>query len=434
MKLNLSITALIITVCLLNPVWAANKDEAFILNRKGLALAKEGHYQSSIRVFEQACRLDPFNNSALTNLACAHNNIGVLLAKNKQYNDAIRHFEAAKAQKPESLDIRFNLLSMLVTLKQNSKVLLEAKEIVNLRPTHTDTILKVAAALQNSENSLEAQILLEEFLDHQPQNYKIIAALGKIHYKNGSLKEAQYLISRAVTLSQEPEVKLKSFLKQIQKENEIIKNSQKYNSIHFSLTCNADFSDKTAEKILRILEESYDKIGEMLNFYPLQRAQVLVLQTTDFKRVHDLPDWAGGVYDGKIRIPVYKTNLDEKALARSVRHEYTHHVVFLLASGNCPSWLNEGLAQIFEFNSNPANLAIFDEKLDETLIDFSKNIRKSKNRKQVRKIYHRAHNLTLRIIKEGGWTAMPAILKNLSLGHSVEEACLKVIGYIPWNS
>jgi hypothetical protein len=223
-------------------------------------------------------------------------------------------------------------------------------------------------------------------------------------------------------------------LKQIENENEIIKNSTNYNSIHFSLTCNYDFSEDNAEKILQILEESYDQIGETLNFYPLQRAQVLVLQTSDFKRVHDLPDWAGGVYDGKIRIPVYKTNLDEQALAKAVRHEYTHHVVFLLASGNCPAWLNEGLAQIFEFNSTPASYEVDDEKLDDVLNDFSKSIRKSKNRKQVKKIYHRAHNLTLRIIKEGGWSAIPAILKNLSLGYSVNEACLKVIGYIPWRS
>ncbi|MGM0599546.1 MAG: tetratricopeptide repeat protein [Candidatus Rifleibacteriota bacterium] len=434
MKLNHLITALITVIYLLSPTWASTNEEAFILNRKGLSLAKDGNYQSAIRAFEQACQLDPFNNSALTNLACAHNNVGVILAKKRHYKDAIRHFEAAKAQKPESLDIRLNLLSTLVTLKNASRVMREAKEIVNLRPTDTATILKVAAALQNTENSLEAQTLLEELLDKRPDNYEVLAALGKIHYKNGSLKEAGYLISRAVTLSPDPAPKLKSFLKQINRENEIIKNSKKYNSIHFSLTCNSEFSEETAEKILQILEKSYDKIGEMLNFYPLQRAQVLVLQTSDFKRVHDLPDWAGGVYDGKIRIPVYKASLDEKAVAKAVRHEYTHHVVFLLASGNCPAWLNEGLAQILEFNSTPADLEKKDQKLNKNLKEFNKSIRKSKNRSQVRNIYNQAHNLTLRIIKEGGWSSISAILTKLSLGFSVSEACLEIIGYIPWEN
>jgi len=52
----------------------------------------------------------------------------------------------------------------------------------------------------------------------------------------------------------------------------------------------------------------------------------------------------------------------------------------------------------------------------------------------VRNIYNQAHNLTLKIIKEGGWSAVPAILKRLSLGYTVSEACLEIIGYLPWKN
>ena len=61
----------------------------------------------------------------------------------------------------------------------------------------------------------------------------------------------------------------------------------------------------------------------------------------------DAPGWSGGIYDGKIRIPVGGIEKETPGLRRLLYHEYTHAVVRAIAP-HCPTWLNEGLAQYFE--------------------------------------------------------------------------------------
>src|SRR5438094_2112162 len=56
------------------------------------------------------------------------------------------------------------------------------------------------------------------------------------------------------------------------------------------------------------------------------------------------PDWAQGLFDGKIRLPVEGAMRDGTALDRVLRHEYTHALVHDRTRGRAPTWLSEGLA------------------------------------------------------------------------------------------
>ena len=66
-----------------------------------------------------------------------------------------------------------------------------------------------------------------------------------------------------------------------------------------------------------------------------------------FQEVTDAPGWSGGIYDGKIRIPIGGIEHETPGLKRILYHEYTHAVVRAITP-RCPTWLNEGLAQHFE--------------------------------------------------------------------------------------
>lgn len=423
--------ALLLLIAALIPVElaAAHEDESWLFNRQGMFKASQGDHAAAIKDFEQACRLNPFNDTALSNLACARNNLGVILANAKEYAEAIRHFNAAKAQKPEDISIRLNLLSTLVTVKDAGAIEREAAEIMRLRPTDVETLLKVAAAYQNSENSLAAQTTLEQLADMVPDNIAVHETLGRLLYRTGNLGEAEFHIARADSLSGHDNEKIKNFLGQIRKENQVHQHAQSYTSIHFSLTCHESFSEEWAEELLDLLEEAYDQVGERLNFYPQQRSQVLVFQTEDFRNVHDLPEWAGGVYDGKIRLPVPGTSVRPGYLRNAIRHEYTHHVVFLLAGGNCPIWLNEGLAQIFEFDADQGSLSD-DFSPDRQLLDsFAEAIRQAESRKQVAHIYRNAYQTTLKLTEETGWAAIAAMLEKLGRGFSLEQAGSEIVGY-----
>lgn len=414
-----------------SPARAASEDDSWLFNRQGIFKASQGDHAAAIKDFEQACRLNPFNDAALANLACARNNMGVILASQKNYTEAIRQFNAAKAQKPEDISIRLNLLSALVTLKELSAIEREAAEILKLRPNDVETVLKVAAAFQNTENGIAAQSTLEHLADRVPDDSRVHETLGRLLYRNGELREAEYHLNRANNLKNGSDQKLKTFLEQLQKENQIQTQAREYSSIHFALTCHESFSEAWAEELLGLLEEAYEQVGERLNFYPAQRSQVLVLQTQDFHNVHDLPEWAGGVYDGKIRLPVPGSSVAPSTLNSAIRHEYTHHVVFLLSGGNCPIWLNEGLAQIFEFNSENSGFSDGFTPDRQTLQSFAESIRKATTRSEVAKIYRHAHLAALKLLEDCGWPAISAILEKLNRGFSFEHASREILGYAP---
>lgn len=74
---------------------------------------------------------------------------------------------------------------------------------------------------------------------------------------------------------------------------------------------------------------------------------MILYSNQQFQDVTDAPGWSGGIYDGKIRIPIGGIEQETPGLRRLLYHEYTHAVVRAIAP-RCPTWLNEGLAQYFE--------------------------------------------------------------------------------------
>ena len=60
------------------------------------------------------------------------------------------------------------------------------------------------------------------------------------------------------------------------------------------------------------------------------------------------PDWAAAAYDGRIRIPVRGAATDSHEFERVLAHEFTHALVHGVTPRGVPTWLNEGLAVMFE--------------------------------------------------------------------------------------
>ena len=59
-------------------------------------------------------------------------------------------------------------------------------------------------------------------------------------------------------------------------------------------------------------------------------------------------DWVGGLYDGKIRVPLGGLSQLTRHAERVLTHELTHAMVHSKSRGHCPRWLHEGLAQMSE--------------------------------------------------------------------------------------
>lgn len=74
----------------------------------------------------------------------------------------------------------------------------------------------------------------------------------------------------------------------------------------------------------------------------------IVLQTeADFSQ-GGTPPWAAALYDGSVRIPARGISQVTPALLGVLRHELAHAFVAERTGGNCPTWLQEGVAQWLE--------------------------------------------------------------------------------------
>jgi hypothetical protein len=102
--------------------------------------------------------------------------------------------------------------------------------------------------------------------------------------------------------------------------------------------------------ILELLDKAFNILHERLGEYPRDEIKVILYSKPAFRDITQAPDWAGGSYDGKIRIPVGGLTTAEEAtgLQNILVHEMTHAFLFRMAPAGLPLWFNEGLATTFQ--------------------------------------------------------------------------------------
>ena len=119
-------------------------------------------------------------------------------------------------------------------------------------------------------------------------------------------------------------------------------------STNFTVFFEGPAEEVLAARALELLEAAYWRIGGALGVYPAEVISVVLYTTEQFRDVTRSPAWAGGLYDGKIRVPVGGALEHPDELRRVLAHELTHAFVRSLSVRGVPQWLNEGLAGVFE--------------------------------------------------------------------------------------
>lgn len=118
-------------------------------------------------------------------------------------------------------------------------------------------------------------------------------------------------------------------------------------SVHFDLQVE-DQAFTQGPRLLEALEEAYDSLCLLWQFYPSRRLGAVLYAHPLYNGGYHLPDWTGALFDGKVRIPA---NVLENwpSHQRVVAHEVAHAFHRELAGGRLlPLWLEEGLAQAFD--------------------------------------------------------------------------------------
>ena len=129
-----------------------------------------------------------------------------------------------------------------------------------------------------------------------------------------------------------------------------------YGNDRFELAYDGDRDSLRAseDRILQILDAADQEFRESFGADPLattgKRLRVVFYRREQFDQVTGLGHWAGGVFDGTVRVPVenLRRQLTTGALERVLRHELLHAFVSAVGGTRVPGWLNEGLAQWVE--------------------------------------------------------------------------------------
>jgi hypothetical protein len=106
-----------------------------------------------------------------------------------------------------------------------------------------------------------------------------------------------------------------------------------------------------SELVLRTLEGIYEELRAWFGTDPVRGREprrpirVVLLDREGFGRVTGLGDWAGGAFDGDVRVPIEDLAGERDAWERTLRHELVHAFVHAVGGADVPGWLNEGLAQ-----------------------------------------------------------------------------------------
>lgn len=191
----------------------------------------------------------------------------------------------------------------------------------------------------------EAVAVLNQALGIAPQSPDLYHLLGQSYYADGRMAEALDALKKSNELGGGTDVA--KLLEKVDLEWQIEKEMEREVDGHFHLSfVDGELAASLAPAILEKLADAYTELGSDLAYYPDVRVPVLLYSHSDFSAVTRSPDWAGAVYDGKIRLPLGGVHLMTEQLSAVLYHEYMHVLVHFLANRHAPVWLNEGLAEL----------------------------------------------------------------------------------------
>jgi Tfp pilus assembly protein PilF len=235
---------------------------------------------------------------------------------------------------------------------------------IRATPDRPDLLEWQGIALSAQGRYAEADTQLERAHSLKPDSAELLRLLGMARYDADRTADAVAAWTQAQKIA--PDADIEKLLHKAQRELEVEERSKSKESRHFTLRYEGDrTSPELQQQILATLENAYQDISRQLGYEPVENLIVILYTQKEFMDITQAPSWAGALNDGKLRIPIGGISAVDLELERVLRHELTHSFLHWLASGRCPTWLNEGLAQLME----PRSAGIYAGRLGPLMAD-----------------------------------------------------------------
>ncbi len=373
----------------------ASADGPHPLDDNASELISRGDYAKALEQLRRTFSLFPYDESARKNLTAAYATVGKRQLERMEYDEAAENFVNAK----------------------------------NLAPDNQEYGMLRGIALYLGRHYDAALVELELSRRNGGDNLPLLFFLGRVYYDTGDLSRAVEMWEMALAI--EPDNKaLRDLTAKARREIPVESGMSKGHSPMFEISYDGGIRADLADAVLDALETAYNRVGYDLSYYPASHVPVILYTKKDFRSVTAGPDWSGGLYDGKVRLPIGGTSEITPPLRAILSHEYTHVVVGELTKGNCPVWLNEGLAE-FEGRKDfaPSLSRLAGAAKTGALFSFSSLEKsfKSLNAGDAALAYQQSYSMADFIISAYGWHKVREILVNLGTGMGPEASVKKAL-------
>jgi hypothetical protein len=198
----------------------------------------------------------------------------------------------------------------------------------------------------------DAEAFLTRYLKTQAHDHESIQMLARVKEAMGDFDEAIALTESLANIEDEKaaDVELEPLrktlvAKQNESLNQLIRQGAFF-TLHYQPAVQPDYLDQVAET----LEKTAAKLNSVYGIeYPEKSVDIFFHDAAKFGEITHGPEWAAGVYDGQIRLPIDEAEPFNESVARAIRHEITHALLSeMVGRRNLPTWFQEGFAQLAE--------------------------------------------------------------------------------------
>jgi tetratricopeptide (TPR) repeat protein len=256
-------------------------------------------------------------------------------------------------------------------------------------------VLNSIALLQASRGGLgDAKSTLQSALAFDRKSSLTLWNLAVLHYKAGEYRSAEdllltlvksdqrnqqfhYLLGEALysqdripqaisewetALQAGPNEAITRRLDKARQEASVHKELGVLQSAHFILRYDRQVSDyRLGEQMLTTLETIYRQLSNSLFEQGPGTITVVIYPDKSYFDVTKAPQWSGAINDGKIRIPTKGLDGISDPVRAVLTHELVHSFIGQISRGDCPTWFNEGVAQMQEGRSADPNRQLLKE-------------------------------------------------------------------------
>ena len=364
--------------------------ESFLHSDSSRELINKGEYEKAIEQLQNELNLFPYLKNVKNSLADAYAALGKQHLGQKKFDEAAENFDRALKLFPEKLDF---------------------------------AIMR-GVALYSGKRFDEAAIVLEQSRNTNEDNAVILFYLGRISYDKGNLPEAINAWDKALLLDPNNKA-ITGLLNKARRELPAESHMKKEFGSKFVISFDEGSKSDVADEVLEALDTAYNRVGSDLFHYPVVTVPVILYTRKEYLIATDSPEWSGGQYDGKIRLPIGGVSKINPILRGVLSHEYTHVVVAELTRNNCPGWLNEGLAEIEGRKEYDSSLAALETAARNGVFLPFTALEKSWSfvgTKDVMLAYQQSYSIAKFMVSNYGWHKVREILVNLGNGMSIDDS------------